>query len=57
MLRKSARKGHNPRLGGGRTLEEFVEIMRQLDLSPPAALAVAVSANLCCGRVQERGEA
>ena len=48
-------KRHNPRLGGGRTLEEFTEIMHQLNLSPPAALDVAVSANLCCGALTESG--
>nr|MCH9684671.1 MBL fold metallo-hydrolase [Deltaproteobacteria bacterium] len=42
-------KTHNPRLGGGRSLEQFAEIMSHLDLAQPAKLDVAVAANLNCG--------
>ena len=39
----------NPRLGGGRTLEEFVEIMANLNLPYPKRIDVAVPANRLCG--------
>lgn len=39
----------NPRLGGDRTVEQFVEIMAGLDLAPPKKIDVAVPANLHCG--------
>lgn len=39
----------NPRLGGGRTEEEFVEIMRRLELAYPKKIDVALPANLKCG--------
>lgn len=39
----------NPRLGAGKTLPEFVEIMAQLDLPYPKKIDVAVPANLNCG--------
>ena len=42
-------KLHNPRLGGGRTLGDFVAIMDALDLAPPKKIAIAVSANQNCG--------
>jgi len=42
-------KQHNPRLGGGRSLEQFVAIMEGLNLSLPQKLAVAVPANQNCG--------
>jgi len=42
-------KAHNPRLGGGRTVEEFAVIMGDLKLAPPKHLAVAVPANQRCG--------
>jgi sulfur dioxygenase len=42
-------KAFNPRLGGGRTVEQFAEIMEGLNLAPPKKLAVAVPANLQCG--------
>lgn len=41
---------HNPRLGGGKTEEEFVEIMSNLRLAQPKKIDVAVPANLECGR-------
>jgi glyoxylase-like metal-dependent hydrolase (beta-lactamase superfamily II)/rhodanese-related sulfurtransferase len=42
-------KQHNPRLGGGRSLAQFVVIMEGLNLSLPKKLAVAVPANQNCG--------
>ena len=53
----------NPRLGGGKELEEFVGIMASLELPYPAKMDVAVPANLRCGdcgsdapeEVEERG--
>ncbi len=40
---------HNPRLGGGRSEDQFVTIMEGLDLSPPARIHIAVPANQNCG--------
>lgn len=40
---------HNPRLGGGKTVEEFVRIMAELHLPYPHKIDVAVPANLRCG--------
>lgn len=45
-----AERATNPRLGGGKTKAEFVEIMRALKLSPPAQMDRAVPANQACGR-------
>lgn len=42
-------KRHNPRLGEGKSPEQFVEIMANLQLAPPKQIAVAVPANLHCG--------
>lgn len=42
-------KRHNPRLGGGRTEDEFVEIMAKLALAYPKKIDVALPANLQCG--------
>ena len=39
----------NPRLGGGKSVEEFVAIMDGLDLAYPKKIDVAVPANKCCG--------
>ena len=41
----------NPRIGGGRSLEQFIQVMHDLELAPPKNIAVAVPANMCCGRV------
>jgi len=41
----------NPRLGDGKTEDEFVVIMDALDLSPPKRIDVAVPANLAAGLV------
>jgi sulfur dioxygenase len=45
-------KARNPRLGGGKSVEEFVAIMAALNLPRPKKMDVAVSANLECGEVQ-----
>lgn len=45
-------KARNPRLGGGKTLEEFVEIMAELDLPRPKKMDVAVPANRRCGAAE-----
>jgi sulfur dioxygenase len=42
-------KETNARLGGGKTKEEFVEIMNNLNLSYPKKIDVAVPANMRCG--------
>ena len=42
-------KKFNPRLGGGKTKEEFVEIMKNLNLSNPSKMHYAVPANRLCG--------
>ena len=42
-------RAHNPRLGGGRTVEQFVEIMGNLQLAQPSQIHIAVPANLECG--------
>lgn len=42
-------KARNPRLGGGRPLQEFVLIMEELDLAYPTFIAYAVPGNKECG--------
>jgi sulfur dioxygenase len=42
-------KARNPRLGGGKSLQEFAAIMAALDLPRPKRIDVAVPANLACG--------
>jgi glyoxylase-like metal-dependent hydrolase (beta-lactamase superfamily II)/rhodanese-related sulfurtransferase len=39
----------NPRLGGGRTADDFVAIMAKLQLAYPKKIDVALPANLACG--------
>jgi glyoxylase-like metal-dependent hydrolase (beta-lactamase superfamily II)/rhodanese-related sulfurtransferase len=46
-------KLYNPRLGGGRTEEEFVAIMANLDLAWPRKMDVAVPANRRLGLLAE----
>ena len=41
---------HNPRLGGGAKLEDFIGYMENLGLPHPKLLAVAVPANMTAGR-------
>jgi glyoxylase-like metal-dependent hydrolase (beta-lactamase superfamily II) len=45
-------RARNPRLGGGKTVDEFVAIMTALNLPRPKKMDVAVPANLECGEVQ-----
>jgi glyoxylase-like metal-dependent hydrolase (beta-lactamase superfamily II)/rhodanese-related sulfurtransferase len=42
-------KQWNPRLGSGRSEDEFVEIMAKLQLAYPKKMDIAVPANLMCG--------
>jgi sulfur dioxygenase len=42
-------KSSNPRLGGDKSKEEFVEIMKNLNLSYPKKIDEAVPANMRCG--------
>ena len=46
-------KAHNPRLGGGKTRDEFIEIMGNLNLSQPKKIHIAVPANMECGLLPE----
>jgi sulfur dioxygenase len=39
-------KRHNPRIGNGRTREDFIAIMKNLRLDPPSALHEALPVNL-----------
>jgi len=43
----------NPRLGGGKAVDEFVAIMAALNLPRPKKMDVAVPANRACGEVSE----
>jgi glyoxylase-like metal-dependent hydrolase (beta-lactamase superfamily II) len=45
-------RARNPRLGCGRTLDEFVAIMAGLNLPRPKKMDVAVPANRGCGAVE-----
>jgi len=42
-------RARNPRLGGGRTVDEFVAIMGALNLPRPKKIDLAVPANRACG--------
>jgi sulfur dioxygenase len=42
-------KAHNPRLGNGKSREEFIAIMSNLNLSPPEHIHEALPSNLRCG--------
>ena len=44
-------RARNPRLGGGKSLDEFVAIMAGLNLPRPKKMDVAVPANLQCGQM------
>jgi glyoxylase-like metal-dependent hydrolase (beta-lactamase superfamily II) len=48
----SQERARNPRLGGGRTVEEFVAIMDGLNLPRPKKIDIAVPANRECGEIQ-----
>jgi rhodanese-related sulfurtransferase len=43
-------RAHNPRLGGGRSEDDFVGYMQNLGLPHPKQIDIAVPANLQCGR-------
>jgi hypothetical protein len=43
----------NARLGGGTTREQFIEIMKVLDLPYPRHIDEAVPANMACGRLTQ----
>lgn len=43
-------RARNPRLGGGRTIDEFITIMASLDLPRPKKMDVAVPLNRRCGK-------
>ena len=45
-------RARNPRLGGGKTVDEFVAIMSGLNLPRPKKMDVAVPANLRCGEIE-----
>jgi sulfur dioxygenase len=45
-------KRHNPRIAE-HSREEFIAIMRALNLPPPARMAEAVPANRACGQPEE----
>jgi len=45
-------RARNPRLGGGKSVVEFVAIMAALNLPRPKKMDVAVPANRACGEVQ-----
>lgn len=44
-------KANNARLGNGKTKEEFIEIMDNLNLPNPARIDIAVPGNMVCGNV------
>lgn len=44
-------KIYNPRLGGNKSKEEFIQIMNNLNLPKPKKIDEAVPANMKCGRV------
>jgi len=41
----------NPRVGGGKTEQDFIKIMQELKLADPKKIAIAVPANLKCGAI------
>lgn len=43
-------KAYNIKLGGGKSQQEFSELMAQMKLAPPKRLAISVPANLQCGK-------
>lgn len=46
----------NPRLGAGKTVEEFIEIMANLNLPYPKRIDIAVPANRLCGDCPDESE-
>jgi len=49
-------KKFNPRVGGGKTKEGFLEIMANLKLAMPKKIQIAVPANLACGSPPSPGK-
>lgn len=47
-------KEFNPRVGGGKTKEEFIAIMNDLKLADPKKIHEAVPANLACGQISSQ---
>jgi glyoxylase-like metal-dependent hydrolase (beta-lactamase superfamily II) len=47
-------RARNPRLGAGKSVDEFIEIMAGLNLPRPKKIDVAVPANRACGDVSQR---
>lgn len=47
-------KKYNPRIGGGKTKEQFMQIMAELKLANPKKIHEAVPANLACGMVKPK---
>jgi len=45
-------RARNPRLGGGKSIDEFIAIMAGLNLPRPKKMDVAVPANRECGEIQ-----
>lgn len=41
----------NPRVGGGKSEQDFIKIMQELKLADPKKIAIAVPANLKCGAI------
>jgi len=50
-------RAHNPRLGDGVRKQDFIGYMNNLGLPHPQRLAVAMPANLQCGRPEDGGDA
>ena len=48
-------KKFNPRVGGGKTKDEFIAIMGNLKLAMPKKIQIAVPANLACGSLAPSG--
>lgn len=46
-------KKFNPRIGGNRSLKEFVQVMAELKLANPKKIHEAVPANMACGRPKD----
>ncbi|MEJ2692160.1 MAG: MBL fold metallo-hydrolase, partial [Candidatus Thiodiazotropha sp.] len=42
-------KRFNPRLGGGRSRQEYIHIMQSMDLDKPKMIDQAVPGNRACG--------
>ncbi|MEJ2592915.1 MAG: MBL fold metallo-hydrolase [Candidatus Thiodiazotropha sp.] len=46
-------KRFNPRLGGGKSRQEYIRIMQSMDLDKPKLIDVAVPGNQACGLVRQ----